>query len=70
MLGHLRRRPGRPGVTQLATVVGLQRVGQAAQQGAVVVKDLHDGPVEADGDPLPGQVVADGVLPAGQANGA
>ena len=60
---------GRPGVAQPTPLFCGQRVGQGAQQCAVVVEDLHDGPVNADGDALTGQVVADGLLPAGQANG-
>jgi hypothetical protein len=35
-------------------------VGQARQQRPVVVQDLHDEAVQTHGDPLPGQVVADG----------
>jgi len=38
---------------RLATVLGLERVGQAAQHRPVVVKDLHDGIVQADRDALP-----------------
>ncbi|WFE98597.1 hypothetical protein [Micromonospora sp. WMMD964] len=46
-----------------------QRVGQAAQQDTVGA-DLHEAAVEADGDAPAGEVVADGVLPAGQADQA
>jgi hypothetical protein len=44
-----------------------ERVGQAAQQHAVV-DELERAPVEADGDAAAGEVVADGVLPAGEAD--
>jgi hypothetical protein len=47
-----------------------ERVGQRAQQGAVVVQQLHDGCVEADRDSSSGQVEADRMLAAGQTDAA
>ncbi|MFR9777714.1 hypothetical protein ACL02O_16860 [Micromonospora sp. MS34] len=45
-------------------------VGQAAQQGPVGVEQVQHAAVEADGDASAGEVVADGVLPAGEADQA
>jgi hypothetical protein len=45
-------------------------VGQAAQQCPVGVEQVQHAAVEADGDASGGEVVADGVLPAGEADQA
>jgi hypothetical protein len=56
---------GGAGVAQSGLFGGGERVGQAAQQDAVV-DELQQAAVEAAGDPAAGEVVADGVLPTGQ----
>ncbi len=62
-------RSGGAGVADAGDFGGCQRVGQAAQQGAVG-GDLHEAAIEADRDAPAGEVVADGVLPAGEADQA
>ncbi|MEV6817102.1 hypothetical protein AB0M52_34155, partial [Micromonospora sp. NPDC051296] len=58
---------GGPGVADAGLLLWGQRVGQAAQQGSVGVEQVQDAAVEADGDASACEVVADGVLPAGEA---
>jgi hypothetical protein len=61
---------GWSGIAQTPPLLRVDRVGQGAQECAVLVEDLHNGAVEADDDALAGQVVADRVLPAGEADKA
>ncbi len=58
--------PGGAGVADADVVGGGKGAGQAAQQDAVGGDDLHDTAVDPDGDALSGELVADGVLPAGE----
>jgi hypothetical protein len=58
---------GGSGVANAFAVGGNDRVRQRPQQGPLWVEDLHDTPVETDGDTLPGQVVPDRVLRSGEA---
>ncbi|MEH1059446.1 hypothetical protein V6U89_30105, partial [Micromonospora sp. CPCC 206171] len=60
---------GGAGVANGGDLGGAQGVGQAAQQDAAG-GDLHEAAVESEGDPLSGEVVADGVLPSGEADQA
>jgi hypothetical protein len=58
-------RAGGSGVTQPGLFGRSERVGQAAQQGALV-DQLQQAAVEANSDPPAGEMVADGVLSADQ----
>jgi hypothetical protein len=62
-------RSGGAGVTEPGLFGGGEGLGQAAQQDALV-DQLKEAAIEADGEPPAGEVVADGVLPAGEADHA
>jgi hypothetical protein len=67
--GRLGWRTGGPSVAEAGQLRRGERVGQAAQQNTVL-DELEQAVAEADGDPAAGEVVADRVLPSGQADGA
>ncbi|WP_433288319.1 hypothetical protein [Micromonospora sp. CA-244673] len=56
------------GVTDAGLLGRGQRVGQAAQQHPIGVEQVQHAAVQADGDASSGEVVADGVLSAGEAD--